>query len=145
MYCTVCGYGGEKRPSCPRCGASGASLIDIPALAQGSMYPTNKVDIQRDELGFTNPNLHRRVNRFKADVKPSIPEPTPEETSPDDYIFELNEDGTEYSVVVYGGTSQIPKIPNMVDGIPVTKVRSEAFSCSDTYFVYVPEGVLGIE
>ena len=64
MYCKNCGYGGETKTACPRCGATGAYLIDIPATAQGPMYPIleGSIEEQRDQtVGMTNPNLHRRL------------------------------------------------------------------------------------
>lgn len=34
----------------------------IPVVGQGPAVPASEDDLARDELGFTNPNLHRRVD-----------------------------------------------------------------------------------
>ena len=70
MYCINCGFGGEAADECPRCHAGAAYLLDIPALAQGGLYPINELEARRDSFsGFTNPNLHRRVNDAVTDTK----------------------------------------------------------------------------
>lgn len=71
MYCTKCRYGGETKEACPRCGATGSYLLDIPALAQGEMYPIEDDSIEEERdlvVGFTNPNLHKRMNSDTGDV-----------------------------------------------------------------------------
>ena len=120
-------------------------LVDIPATAQGPMYHTYKIDEQRDRLGFTNPNLHRRICRLKSDVGPILPEPTPQDTTLADYLFELNDDEASYTIVVYGGSSSMPKVIDTINDLPVTVIGSEAFSGANTSFVYIPEGVLEIK
>lgn len=47
----------------------------FPKTAQGEAVECSEEDIQRDELGFTNPNLHRRIDNDIApedekEVKP---------------------------------------------------------------------------
>ena len=44
--------------------------MDIPETARGAMKPCSEEDIQRDQLGFTNPNLHRRVDNEIAPTDP---------------------------------------------------------------------------
>lgn len=68
MFCMMCRYGGEAAETCPRCGASGLYLLDIPALAQGAAYRPNELELARDEEGFTNPNLHRRTADHSEDT-----------------------------------------------------------------------------
>lgn len=33
-----------------------------PLMGQGPAYPLTEEDIKRDNLGYTNPNLHRRID-----------------------------------------------------------------------------------
>ena len=37
-------------------------MADYPKAASGVAVPASNEDLQRDELGYTNPNLHRRVD-----------------------------------------------------------------------------------
>ena len=54
--------------------------MDFPKIAEGLIQPASQEDLARDAHGFTNPNLHRRVD---------IQEPSPEsgETAPRDYLI----------------------------------------------------------
>lgn len=36
--------------------------VDRAQMAQGNAVPLTEEDQQRDDVGFTNPNLHRRVD-----------------------------------------------------------------------------------
>lgn len=53
---------------------------DRPTMASGNMKPLSDEDQARDDLGFTNPNLHRRID-------PSQPEG---EYAPRDYSLFVN-------------------------------------------------------
>ncbi len=37
------------------------NITEIPKMGQGPARETDEDDIKRDELGFTHPNLHRRI------------------------------------------------------------------------------------
>lgn len=52
--------------------------INIPSVGQGPARPADAEDIQRDDNGFTNPNLHRRIN-------PQEPAPDSGEVAPRGY------------------------------------------------------------
>lgn len=53
-------------------------MVELPKTASGLMQPATEEDLERDEHGFTSPNLHRRLD---------IQEPSPEsqETAPREY------------------------------------------------------------
>ena len=53
-----------------------------PLVGQGSAKLANDEDLQRDNIGFTNPNLHRRVD-------PQPPESDSDEVAPRDYMFAI--------------------------------------------------------
>lgn len=54
--------------------------MDFPKTAYGTAQPANMFDLENDEHGYTNPNLHRRID-------PKDPEEGSEETRPRDYII----------------------------------------------------------
>lgn len=53
-----------------------------PLVGQGPAKLANDEDLQRDNVGFTHPNLHRRVD-------PQSPEPDSDEVAPRDYMFAI--------------------------------------------------------
>ncbi len=60
--------------------------------------------------------------------------------------FELNEDGTEYTVVGIGGyDSRHLEIPSEWEGLPVTKIGSSAFSGTNIKSVKIPDSITSIE
>ena len=52
--------------------------MELPKTAQGTMQPASESDIINDEHGFTNPNLHRRLDIHQ-------PPEGSEEVAPRDY------------------------------------------------------------
>lgn len=54
--------------------------IEFPKTAHGTAVPASEEDLQRDEHGFTNPNLHRRVD-------PQQPAPDSGEVAPRSYML----------------------------------------------------------
>lgn len=54
--------------------------MDYPKVANGDMKPASQEDIERDEHGYTNPNLHRRVD-------PQEPAEGSGEVAPRDYVI----------------------------------------------------------
>lgn len=55
-----------------------------PVLGQGPATPATEEDLERDELGFTNPNLHRRVD---PQDPPTADDPRNQEIAPRDYTL----------------------------------------------------------
>lgn len=45
-------------------------LENYPQIAQGQATPATAEDIARDEVGITDPNLHRRIDNETTPVKP---------------------------------------------------------------------------
>lgn len=72
---------------------------------EGTARPANEEELAKDELGFTNPNLHRRID-------PQQPT-DPEEVLPRGYMFAI-ENGTSYRTTIINThdedseTSEIP-------------------------------------
>ena len=62
--------------------------INIPSVGQGPGRPANAEDIQRDDIGFTNPNFHQRVDITQL----------PDESKPKDYTLRLQ--STNYFRIV---------------------------------------------
>ena len=54
--------------------------IEFPKTAQGVAVPADAEALQKDAHGFTNPNLHRRID-------PQQPAPGSGEVAPKDYII----------------------------------------------------------
>ena len=54
--------------------------IEFPTTAHGVAVPASEEDIQQDEHGMTNPNLHRRID-------PKQPAPDSGEVAPKSYII----------------------------------------------------------
>lgn len=142
MYCKVCGYGGETKEACPRCGATGTDLIDIPALAQGPVYAPDELDLRRDEIGFTNPNMHIRMAKHvegeyeEIDYPPSVEVPISD--------FDIDEEEPT-KIAKYNGTETSPKIPDELIEMGITTIGALSFKGSDVYFVDIPEGITDIE
>jgi len=58
--------------------------IAYPQYGQGNSTPASDEDIQRDDLGYTNPNLHRRVDpKFPVEADDA----TDYELTPRDYLI----------------------------------------------------------
>lgn len=143
MYCTVCGYGGETKSACPRCGATGSDLIDIPALAQGSIYPTDELDLDRDEIGFTNPNLHRRADKSITGTYETIDYPIGILADPRD--FKIDDMLGRLVISKYIGEDNSIQIPDVLIDVGVTTIAADSFSDTDVVYVEIPEGIKIIE
>ena len=141
MKCLVCGYGGETKEACPRCGATGESLLDIPALAQGPAYEPDELDLTRDEVGFTNPNLHVRMNKQITGTYRTINYPPSYDVSPTE--FTINKENKK--ITKYNGEQTSPRISELFPENGITIIGSEAFADTDVYFVDIPEGITEIE
>ena len=143
MYCTICGYGGESKAVCPRCGATGYDLLDIPAMAQGPMYAPDELDLIRDEIGFTNPNLHRRAELHIDGNHVSIDYPDSVEVSMQD--FKIEDINNEPKITEYTGTEQNIKIPDISIDLGVKTLGAGTFTDTDVVYVEIPEGITTIE
>lgn len=141
MKCLVCGYGGETKEACPRCGATGESLLDIPALAQGPAYEPDELDLTRDEVGFTNPNLHVRMNKQITGTYRTINYPPSYDVSPTEFTI----DRENRKITKYNGEQTSPRISELFPENGITIIGSEAFADTDVYFVDIPEGITEIE
>ena len=141
MKCLVCGYGGETKEACPRCGATGESLLDIPALAQGPAYEPDELDLTRDEVGFTNPNLHVRMNKQITGTYRTINYPPSYDVSPTEFTI----DKENKKITKYNGEQTSPRISELFPENGITIIGSEAFADTDVYFVDIPEGITEIE
>lgn len=139
MYCTVCGYGGESKEVCPRCGATGASLLEIPALAQGPAYEPDELDFERDEIGFTNPNLHVRMDKQINGNYQTINYPPGHTVSVTDFTTADGE------ITGYTGSDTSPIIPALLPMYGTTIIGAGAFKDKDLYFVDIPEGITEIK
>ena len=57
-------------------GSTKVKEVPYPEIGQGPAQPATTEDLARDEVGFTNPNLHRRVDpqltdfNYSAEFKP---------------------------------------------------------------------------
>ena len=145
MYCTICGYGGETADACPRCGATGTDLVDIPAMAQGPMYTPSELDLDRDEIGFTNPNLHRRApDDLHIDgTYASINYPSSVPAAYSD-IETTTEEGV-MKISKYKGTETNICIPEVYVSAGVTTIGLGAFTDTDVVYVEIPDGITTIE
>lgn len=81
-------------------------MVDIPMMGQGPATPATEEDIERDKIGFTGPNLHRRVD-------PQIPAPDSEEYKPRSYDIGIYGYDSYRTVEIYlhdeeSETSEIP-------------------------------------
>ena len=141
MKCLVCGYGGETKEACPRCGATGESLLDIPALAQGPAYEPDELDLTRDEVGFTNPNLHVRMDKQITGTYRTINYPPSYDVSPTEFTI----DKENKKITKYNGEQTSPRISELFPENGITIIGSEAFADTDVYFVDIPEGITEIE
>lgn len=141
MYCKICGYGGETKGACPRCGATGASLLDIPALAQGPAYEPDELDLTRDEVGFTNPNLHVRMDKQIEGTYRTINYPPSYDVRPVEFTI----DRENKKITKYNGEQASPKISSLFPENGITTIGSAAFADKDVYFVDIPEGITEIE
>ncbi len=141
MYCKVCGYGGETKEACPRCGATGTDLIDIPALAQGPAYEPDELDLARDEVGFTHPNLHVRMDKHIEDAYRTINYPPSYDVRPTEFTI----DRENKKIVGYNGEQASPKISSLFPENGITTIGSGTFAGKDVYFVDIPEGFTEIE
>lgn len=141
MKCLVCGYGGETKEACPRCGATGESLLDIPALAQGPAYEPDELDLTRDEVGFTNPNLHVRMDKQITGTYRTINYPPSYDVSPTEFTI----DRENKKITKYNGEQTSPRISELFPENGITIIGSEAFADTDVYFVDIPEGITEIE
>jgi hypothetical protein len=62
-----------------------------------------------------------------------------------DFVFALNDIGTEYSVVDYTGTSAEVIIPDVYMGLPVTKIEPYAFeNCTSLTSITIPHSITDI-
>ena len=59
---------------------------DYPLAGQGPAKPADEDDLARDALGFTNPNLHRRIDPKQP---PVADDPRNQEKYPRDYLLSL--------------------------------------------------------
>jgi hypothetical protein len=145
MYCTICGYGGESKAVCPRCGATGYDLLDIPAMAQGPMYAPDELDLIRDEIGFTNPNLHRRApDDLHIDgTYASINYPSSVPAAYSD--IELTTEDGVMKISKYKGTETNICIPEVYVSAGVTTIGLGAFTDTDVVYVEIPDGITTIE
>lgn len=141
MKCLVCGYGGEAKEACPRCGATGASLLDIPALAQGPAYEPDALDLTRDEVGFTNPNLHVRMDKHISGNYETIDYPPSYDVGVD--AFTINDE--QDTIIKYLSEETSPKIPELLPKNGIKIIGAGAFVGTDVYFVDIPEGITEIE
>ena len=159
MYCKVCGYGGEMKTLddamiCPRCHATGADLIDIPAMTQGPIWELNvddpeygslyELDMQRDqETGYTNPNLHRRAELSVEGTYEELWYPNSKDVPLKD--FEVDTIGDVKTITKYKGTETYVKIPDMFVGAGYTTLGKGLFTDTDVVYVEIPEGITTIE
>ena len=82
------------------------SDITYPKVSQGYAHVASSFDIANDDAGFTNPNLHRRVD-------PQVPNDGSEEVSPREYeIGVFSTDSYRTTTIHYheekSTTSEIP-------------------------------------
>lgn len=54
--------------------------MEFPQTAHGVAVPADDEALEKDQIGFTNPNLHRRID-------PQIPTATSGEVAPREYII----------------------------------------------------------
>lgn len=81
--------------------------MDFPKTAQGLMKPASEEDLQRDAHGYTDPNLHRRLD---------IKEPTPEsnEVAPREYeigVFDSYQSTRLTTIHYHDEESETSEIP----------------------------------
>jgi len=56
--------------------------IPYPKTGSGPAVPATDADLARDAIGYTNPNLHRRID-------PQEPLPESEELAPREYVLAI--------------------------------------------------------
>ena len=121
----------------------GDYLLMMPALAQGTMYPTDELDLDRDEIGFTNPNLHRRADKSLAGTNVTIDYPIGILADPQD--FKLAENDGILSISEYKGDNTNIQIPDVLVDAGVTTIGAGSFTGTDVVYVEIPEGITTIE
>lgn len=62
------------------------NMKEYPVMGQGPAVPADEYDKMRDDLGFTNPNLHRRI---EPQDPPKADDPLNQEVQPRDYSLNL--------------------------------------------------------
>lgn len=153
-YCKVCGYGGEVKSICPRCHATGSSLVNIFAMTQGPIWkldvddPTYgslyELDMQRDqESGFTNPNLHRRAELQVEGSYEELWYPNSNDVLLRDFEVGTIEDVK--TITKYKGAETYVKIPDTFVGAGYTTLGKGLFTDTDVVYVEIPEGITTIE
>lgn len=142
MKCRICGYGGETKEACPRCGATGADLVDVPAMANGPAYAPDELDLIRDDVGFTNPNLHVRMDKHIQGSYRTINYPRSVDVSTTKFTIDRE---IPKKITKYLGDETSPRIPSLFPESGVTIIGSSAFADTDVYFVDIPEGITKIE
>lgn len=159
MFCLNCGYGGEEKTLndeliCPRCHATGAYLLDVPALAQGPMWEINpddseygsiyELDMERDQdTGFTNPNLHRRAEKTREGEYVEVTYPESKDVPPSDFQ-KATVDGIQI-LTAYTGSETHVKIPEGFVSAGYTTLGAGLFTDTDVVYVEIPEGITTIE
>lgn len=68
--------------------------MEFPKTAQGAAVPADSEALEKDEIGFTNPNLHRRVD-------PQPPAPDSGEVAPRDYILSVQGVNSYRTEIIY--------------------------------------------
>lgn len=61
-----------------------------------------------------------------------------------DFVFELNEEGTEYSLNYCGSKEESITVPSTYLGLPVTSIGDNAFVSSTSKYVTIPSGITSI-
>lgn len=82
------------------------SDTNYPKTAQGPAVPAAEHDLEADNLGYTNPNLHRRVD-------PQAPEADSQEVAPREYrlgVYSVNSYRTT-KVNTHSESSEESEIP----------------------------------
>lgn len=159
MFCLNCGYGGEEKTLndeliCPRCHATGAYLLDVPALAQGPMWEINpddpeygsiyELDMERDQdSGFTNPNLHRRTSDAPEGTYEVINYPEGLPVSVSD--FQVGTPNGVRTITKYTGAAKNVKIPEAFVDAGYTTLGGEMFTGSGVKYVEIPDGITTLE
>lgn len=81
--------------------------VEFPKTAQGVAVPANMSDLQKDQHGFTNPDLHRRVD-------PQPPAPDSGEVAPREYMIGVYDGLHSYrtvTIVTHDEESTTSEIP----------------------------------
>ena len=61
-----------------------------------------------------------------------------------DYVYRINDD-QEIVIVRYQGNEEMPVLPTVIDGLPVTEIGKHAFAASGIIEIAVPEGIRTID